>query len=270
GGDFYWVDGGSDEYGHNVAELPNATADSIIADNLPPGFDSTVGAGIGSSWSGNQLSCAGTYGCHGTHSAGDKWAAMKGAHHNNSSGTILAGASSTGESYRFLDGIAGIEDSDWQWTESASDHNDYKGTDDATDRQFDIGTTDYAASAAAGTISYLCAQCHGAFHAKAADDSVYAAGDPWRRHPTDIALPSNAGSEYSAYDNYSVEAPIGRPDLTTIPDNSLVVEGTDIVLCLSCHRAHGSDQPDLLRWDYSTQIAGDSLSGGCFTCHTTK
>lgn len=44
-------------------------------------------------------------------------------------------------------------------------------------------------------------------------------------------------------------------------------------MCLSCHRVHGSEYPDILRWDYSKMIAGDpgdEEGNGCFVCHTTK
>jgi predicted CXXCH cytochrome family protein len=46
-----------------------------------------------------------------------------------------------------------------------------------------------------------------------------------------------------------------------------------IVLCLSCHRAHGSAHDDLLRWDYAGMQAGTTgaeAGSGCFICHTTK
>jgi len=53
--------------------------------------------------------------------------------------------------------------------------------------------------------------------------------------------------------------------------SSVVTPGTDRVMCLSCHRAHGSPYLDMLRWDYNTMIAADSTkSGGCFICHTNK
>ncbi|MEW6600485.1 MAG: cytochrome c3 family protein [Nitrospirota bacterium] len=43
------------------------------------------------------------------------------------------------------------------------------------------------------------------------------------------------------------------------------------VICLSCHRAHGSAQNDLLRFDYSTMNAGNSTNnGGCETCHVAQ
>jgi predicted CXXCH cytochrome family protein len=65
--------------------------------------------------------------------------------------------------------------------------------------------------------------------------------------------------------NYSTEAPVAW----TNPDSPSLE--TAVVMCLSCHRPHGSNQPDMLRWDYRNMIAGDDTkSGGCFTCHTTK
>ncbi len=279
GGDFYWVDAGSDSMGHNVIDLPNNSGVDPALGMTPPGFDETATPGAlgdgqingGSSTWSTQLTCAGANGCHGRHNTANKFEAMQGTHHSNSSG-ILSSPTTIGSSYRFLSGIAGTEDTDWQWTASSTDHNEYKGIHDGTDRQYDITTTEYSDKS---TISYLCSKCHGAFHAKAANDSSYAAGsDPWRRHPTDIELP--ATGEYSAYNpdnggNYSIETPVGRTTLEAAADT--VTPGTDnaIVICMSCHRAHGSDQPDLLRFDYSSIQAGTgTVDSGCFNCHTTK
>ena len=90
---------------------------------------------------------------------------------------------------------------------------------------------------------------------------------PFTRHPTDVVIPNE--SEYQYYTTYSVEAPPGR---TTVPDSAsgIVDPDIDVVPCLSCHAAHATDYPDLLRWDYTTMLAGGGGSGGCFTCHTTK
>jgi hypothetical protein len=42
-------------------------------------------------------------------------------------------------------------------------------------------------------------------------------------------------------------------------------------MCLSCHGAHATDYPDILRWNYDTMNAGGGgLDVGCFTCHTQK
>ncbi|MDL1969471.1 MAG: hypothetical protein LWW94_00580 [Candidatus Desulfofervidaceae bacterium] len=277
GGNFYWVatNGGNDSTkGHNVKYL--AAVDSNLNYD-PPGWDpnATSGftfgqvAGGAANWGSNQLTCAGTYGCHGDHSQADDFAAIYGSHHTDDSvlkaATLdeTAQGTSVGTSYRFLAGIHGIEDSDWEYsaTDGTTDHNEYKG---ASSNQ------DYADKT---TISYLCAECHGYFHSEIGGTS-----HPWLRHPTDIVLP--AAGEYQYYNgnttgggsasDYSIVAPVG---MATLSSRSTATPGTSdaIVLCISCHRAHGSEYPDLLRWDYSTMEAGGGAGNvGCFICHTQK
>ena len=114
----------------------------------------------------------------------------------------------------------------------------------------------------------FCCGCHGNFHIEQADTGA------WIRHPSDAVIPITG--EYVGYATYNPQAPVARPSLTdwTGP-NSLVNEGgtveKDMVMCLSCHRAHGSPYSDLLRWDYQEMIARDNTkTGGCFVCHTSK
>ncbi len=265
GGDFYWVKNGNDALGHNVDGIVDI--DKGIG-RKPPGWDAAATPGIlgdgqingGSGTWGTQLRCAGQVGCHGNHTAADPDAAIKGSHHSNTglTATRAENAATVGASYRFLGGINGLENSQWNWNETASSHNEYYGVS---------VNTSYSNKR---TISYSCAQCHGLFHSSLSTTG----SSPWLRHPTDIVLPNDVGKEYSAYKNYSVEAPVARPTVYTgTEDKSLVTPGTDIVMCLSCHRAHGSPEPDLLRWSYSGMVAGTTGEGaatGCFTCHTTK
>jgi predicted CXXCH cytochrome family protein len=248
GGDFYWVNNGGDALGHNVAELPDNSEDDT---------------------------CAGEYGCHGTRVSGtENFTAIRGAHHGNPSGGSTRAASPTtvGESYRFLAGIKGLENADWNWNETSESHNEYYGVNDDVDRS---GSANWGSR---DTISFFCAECHGLFHGSIDVDTT--AGSPWLRHPTDIVLPGGA-TEYASYnpDNgnvYSVEAPIARPVVpenssSTVTPNDDTTENGAIVMCLSCHRAHGSDQPDLLRWAYAGMQAGTGTADtGCFVCHTTK
>jgi predicted CXXCH cytochrome family protein len=279
GGDFYWVNAGDSAKGHDVIDLPGISGkDSNMPDTEPPGWDQAATTGesfdsksnvvTGSAgWTSKQLTCAGTFGCHGTrHEEG--FGGLTGAHHNNTGGTSsqVSSPSTVGNSYRFLAGIKGLENDGWNWAETASTHNEYYGTNYTADRSAgaNYGTKD--------TISFLCAECHGVFHGTIDGDST--SGSPWVRHPTDIMLP-NSG-EYADYnpDNanvYSVEAPVARPTVPASSSDS-VTPGTDaIVMCLSCHRAHGSPQNDLLRWDYSSIQAGTGTTdNGCFVCHTTK
>jgi predicted CXXCH cytochrome family protein len=286
GGDFYWVDQGSDALGHNVDVIvgPDAAISANIGNN-PPGWDNSYnvdafGADVANSdanWT-VQLTCAGTYGCHGDHSVSGNDAGIVGAHHGNTGGTTTQASSPTtvGGSFRFCAGINGLEDATWNWAETNAAHNEYFGT-----------TYNDAGGAPAGddlrTMSYLCALCHGTFHEGA---QIGGATTPWLRHPTDIVLMSGSRgtTEYSAYNQagappaatYSLEAPVARgapvpaASTATVNTNQSDDDGA-IVSCLSCHRAHGSDQPDILRWDYSTVIAGGGSSNvGCFKCHTTK
>jgi predicted CXXCH cytochrome family protein len=275
GGDFYWVAtglGATDSMGHNVSGL--AATDVAISANIgnnPPGWDPgatngfTFGqvAGGEANWS-SQLSCDGIYGCHGEHSA----SGITTAHHGNTGLTSnqCNVADTIGNSYRFLAGIKGLENGDWNWNETASVHNEYYGVNDTSNRN--QSNTAYANI---DTISFSCAECHGYFHSRIDDTST---GSPWLRHPTDIVLPATGEYQYYNPDNsnqYSVEAPIARPTVPASPSPT-VTPGTDaIVMCLSCHRAHGSPVADILRWDYTTMQAGvGNTDTGCFTCHVNK
>ncbi|MEA3223160.1 MAG: cytochrome c3 family protein, partial [Thermodesulfobacteriota bacterium] len=238
----------------------------------PPGWDPAATAegdfgqvaGGEASWSA-QLTCAGKYGCHGDHSKDTNDAGIRGAHHSNtdSTATRAFSPSTVGGSYRFLGGIKGLENSQWNWAETASVHNEYYGRD---------GNANYDDKT---TINYSCAECHGDFHKTIGSTS------PWVRHPTDIVLPDDTTKEYKFYNpenmhEYSLEAPVARPCVPfnsgkiVTPGDPMTAEGA-IVSCLSCHRAHGSNRSDLLRWDYTDMIAGDNTqTGGCFICHTTK
>lgn len=164
--------------------------------------------------------------------------------------------------YRFLQGhegpenyVTGIESSDWEQVPSASNHNMYQGVINPVDTELDI----------THSISSFCGGCHTNFHRRI---DIGGTSSPWIRHPTDIALPDGS-TEYSGYDpvnSYSPLAPVGWVD-TSVPDRAEAV-----VMCLSCHRVHGSQYPDILRWDYQNDCnAGtDNANCGCFICHTTK
>jgi predicted CXXCH cytochrome family protein len=287
GGDFYWVaDGGlnTDSMGHNVVGISGQ--DAAIAANIgytPPGWhagatpgqlgDGQVNAGV-ATWS-SQLNCAGQLGCHGKHDVVGDFPGIKGAHHGNTgiATTQANNPTTVGGSFRFLSGINGLEHSQWNWGETTGLHNEYNGDNNTANRN-----QSYTTYANKRTISYLCAECHGYYHSQIDDTTT---GTPWLRHPTDIVLGRGAGTEYIAYNPdagnaYSLEAPVARPTVPAtssaivLPNDSSGDTGA-IVMCLSCHRAHGSNQADILRWDYTAMIASSGTSDtGCFTCHTTK
>jgi hypothetical protein len=253
--------------GHNVIDLGATYQEATLTS--PPGDENITGV------TNTNLTCAGVYGCHGDRSVSGNFAAISGAHHADDSvlqfGSIdeTAQGGTVGTSYRFLLGVKGGEDSDWQATASASDHNEYKGA-------VGTGAESTATSPGGGTISGLCAECHGDFHGPGTAGEDIGTSSPWLRHPTDVVLPSSG--EYANYNpdgavagEYSLEAPIARQSIPTLASSSTVTPGTDVVMCLSCHRAHATPYEDMLRWDYTQMEAGIGTSdSGCFTCHTCK
>lgn len=250
GGNFYYRQSAADDKKvHNVLDITGQ--DSILASYEPPGYKAVGGIGPVGAWGTNQLRCAGAYGCHGNRATAvtDQFAAVRGYHH-------ATGATP----YRFLNGIEGKEDDDWE-EEVATDHNVYKG-DDADNT---------------ATISYLCGQCHGNFHkhANLGTTSEVGSASPWLRHPTDIALAASGGSsfttDYGTSINYNTETPVGFEDpvAVAVPITTFTAANAR-VLCLSCHRAHGSGnaQGDILRFAYDDSIgAGSHATTGCLRCH---
>jgi len=262
GGNFYYVaDGYNPDYsrGHNVAEISLQENPPM---DVPPGFIRSViiPGGIGpADWPGQrQLTCAGTWGCHGDRTIEDPYKSIYGAHHTDDS---EIDGSTVGKSYRFLYGITGKEHKDWEYLATIDNHNGYRG--DMNHSSMD-------------TISYLCGECHARFHPHANLGGSREVGQVynslWLRHPSDIAFSTVhggfAGSEYQGYVRYSLEAPVAYSRPT---GGEEVVDMNSIIMCLSCHRAHASQNPDILRWDYDKVIAGSTPSGtSCLTCHTRK
>ena len=87
---------------------------------------------------------------------------------------------------------------------------------------------------------------------------------------------STAGGEHVNYSTYDPIVAVASDDLsagiqTTLQDTAV---NDAIVTCVSCHRAHGSANDDLLRWDYADMDAGTTTVGvvgsGCFKCHSLK
>lgn len=272
GGDFYWVSqAGGDAKGHNVYLV--TTEDGTLG-STPPGFDASLNAAYDN---GQRLTCAGTNGCHGdgldsnSAATADDFADISGAHHG---ADAAIDGSTESKSFRFLKGILGNEDSDWEYQATASAHNQYKGVDRS-------GSSD--ATTAAGSISTLCAKCHGVFHQGAGNiSSADDMSSPWVRHPTDFDMYTVVDKEYGAYGggaigtgggSYVVAAPLASADVSAVKTTVMSAADESIVTCISCHRAHGSPYNDLLRWDYSAMDAhnaGAAADTGCFICHTTK
>ena len=237
-------------------------------------------------------------------------AAVSGSHHNSYDGakdavnyTEGGGASvhdgqAVADGYRFIPGLKGYGNETTRWENvDSTEHNEYYGNNAGT---FGLapeptsgcgichiqGTSlgglssrasfDSTLRVPGNSMSGFCGTCHGNFHSSGAggdyvDNGVSGA---FLRHPSDYVIP-NSG-EYAAYTTYDLSAPVARPTLFTASSGT-VTPGTDMVMCLSCHEAHGSEYDYILRFDYTAQTAGgyDTIAlgqaeGGCLACHSTK
>ncbi|MBW1676921.1 MAG: cytochrome c3 family protein [Deltaproteobacteria bacterium] len=274
GGNYYWVmnAGYGDAYGHNPFELGN-TDGVLSAPPGGPGHEFQVRCSGGGGGPG-----AGARGCHGNrfldYEDAEHDACIKGFHHQNEGGELTT-ANTIGNSFRGIWGVKGYEDPDWEQETTTTKHNRYSGATSPSETT--CGGSCHAPIGWHGetpeydTISGFCAACHGHFHQL--DRNAYGqveygfggtqSNGQWIRHPSDILLPQTG--EYNGYPAYSAEAPVGYTDV------SIPTRATAVVTCISCHRAHGSPYPDMLRWNYNDMNAGGGTNtSGCFTCHTEK
>ncbi len=257
GGNFHWMMNGGDANGHNL--LPISDVDLRFPPNQAPG---------GVARSGECANCHGSLattqsGCQGCHVA---------EHHAEITGVVAGRAEGW---FRFLgsvmqndiaapkgalpteEGVVGIESPDWEQNPLLDQHNAYQGN-----------TGPFSNYLESGSISQKCMGCHGRFHDETISDVV------WIRHPVDVAIP-NSG-EFTGMGSYSPLAPVARPGITETDANFTVVNrGSDQVTCVSCHRAHGSPYPAMMRWGYRDWPGIDShtnqpAENGCAICHTSK
>ena len=246
GGTFKEGAGGvaSDAGVHNVdIALSSLGEDNTFSGaNDIPGLTGTMNHTYGSN-NPNDLTCAGSNGCHGdaTVTTGND-AGIAGFHHGSKSG------------WRYLQiangqaAVVGVGADDWEkamsdgWV-SGDQHNVY------------------SSSTAVG-INKLCANCHPNFHGTANTQS----GSNWIRHPTDNDIPSGWSAVVDYRDN-----PFAFADLTGKTATGTYDDTSAQVACISCHRAHGTPYDDILRWDYNDQEAGSTTIGyGCLGCHTKQ
>ena len=249
------VDNAEDDYQkvHNVRDITAWTYDEREMLYTIPGVDAS---GQSMELDGaSELYCAGYRGCHGRHDetcdTSDK--GIKGFHHG------------TYEGYRYLQSyenfdhipIKGKGSPDWE----------YRGADENNHNVY--YAMDSIGASTADSISALCAMCHGDFHGDNADE--VRSGGNWIRHPTENLL-SAAGFTMDSVNVDVMNNPFGfhgayYEAVSTDSMTNYTAEGGRVT-CLSCHRAHGTHNPDILRFDYGSQSAGStSVTTGCLGCH---
>ena len=275
GGNFYWVqtEGGlnmSDAKGHNVfASNPDGTLSTEAPGNWVNCDNSCHKSLAYTEEQQTSIPELGT-GCTGCH--------LFPTHHASDTGPVIDNSPAGEGWYRFLsahsggstpsgDGVTGIEDDEWQANASLTEHNEYLGNEVSLQSAGGINSL-------GNVMTGFCCGCHGNFH-----EEQNTSGE-WIRHPSDAVIPNTPGSEYAdafgangtGTGTYDPLVPVARPSLSAVSPS--VAIGTDMVMCLSCHRPHGSPYDDLLRWQYNGiggMIAGSGPSTtGCFACHTKK
>jgi len=214
--------------------------------NEPAGFDITENTWYTGELNG--LGCAGTNGCHGNETDLDDMAAIRGGHHDPSAYRIL---------YVGNNGVVGYGAKDYEYAIISG-----KSTGVVTSGD-DQNVNIYSAGVDDPSISEFCSKCHGDFHNESGTTDDCGSASPWIRHPTDVAIPTTWAIGDTGYppdvDDYK-HNPVGY-------DNATFDITKKMVTCLSCHRAHGTANNDLLRWVYTTQDAGNGADYGCLGCH---
>ncbi len=287
GGNFYWVKeglGGDDTTGQNVflgedddnlTEAPGHIGNGNGCTNSCHFNLSQIYPDPG--WSYGK--CNDKYGCEGCHLV---------KHHTNDHPNGESGLVNSRDKgwYRFLAdlhnptmGVQGYEDGVWEaghpnHAPGTTSHNVYVGYD----------ASHSAGDVSKGNVSAFCGGCHENFDRSYAFSKTrgqeYALSGPifqyWIRHPSDTVIPDSGEYASVGGDSHLCDplSPVAEqwPVSDWTPSENIET-GSDCVMCLSCHRPHGSPYRDMLRWDYTQQLAGGgglTEDKGCFYCHTKK
>ncbi len=236
-------EGNNDDNHHGV---------SVSQTNLPAGYaaDEVLGDWYtgDTAGGGDGLGCAGSNGCHGVHDTVDDMEAISGGHHTPGAYRMLFVGNNMA-----TDGIVG---------DSASDYEEELIGGTVLAPQTSDPHNTYSAGVSDPSISEFCAICHGNFHNESGTTDDAGASSPWIRHPTDVSIPTDwtIGSAGYVLDGDDFKHnPVGYDGAVVSTDRKAT--------CLSCHRAHGTENDDLLRWAYTTQDAGSTTAYGCLGCH---
>ncbi len=278
GGNFWWVKeglGGQDEKGHNIFL---SEPDEI--NTMAPGYVTGCATQDGCHQNLHAPNTSGTgdlvgrYGCTGCHMVDDTGHDWRYRHDSTQGGLVTSYPwmrMSKGHQSATAMGPEGIAHATWNAGATPSSHNEYLGNVVLEK------TSSGSMTQQGNTMTGMCMGCHQEFNIQntAADGT----GD-WIRHPVDWVVPdsgefSNAfGAGGSGTGTYEPDTPVARPNLTGWTTSSSSVNlGSDMVMCLTCHMAHGGPFDYMLRWDYSQTIVGTTGPGqgkGCFRCHTDK
>lgn len=243
GGDFFWL---NTDYTYQVragvmgSSLGDNHGHNIVAADFGFAADATNVTAPGGSMNANTLGCTSCHDPHGQVNGG------------TSNGTA---AISVSGSYGAADPIDG------------SIHGNYRLLGDAGYKQINVAAPVATSNGSNGAyVNYgtgmtgWCLSCHGSFN------------DNANMHPTNVAVPAVYNSYKKTGDftgtvdtAFDALVPFERgitdgSDLAMAANSTVGVEdGNDVVMCLSCHRAHASAFDNALRWDgYTSEYIAES------------
>lgn len=116
-------------------------------------------------------------------------------------------------------------------------------------------------------MSDWCGNCHGAYHESGSGSAF--------QHEVDIGLGAAVSTRYNAYQG-DREPTAGLPDTAYLPEVPFEDSGNTTsstegpsprsrIMCLTCHRAHGSSSPSAGRWDFNVSfLVDDGRESGSF------
>ncbi len=150
--------------------------------------------------------------------------------------------------FRMLNGVGPVQGGAGVFVNPAPDAVGLDVTDPAA-----VEAPDLHSAYRAG-MSAWCANCHGLYHDETGRDNF--------EHPVDETLDSD---ERSTYNRYAGAGGMGDAATAYLPDVALEDPGmtttttsgataSSRIMCLSCHRAHGSSAPPAGRWDFRVSI----------------
>jgi hypothetical protein len=270
GGDFYWLNktftwsGGeslADSHGHNVVALDFGLSQDLRLAESP-----------GGNYRSENLSCISCHDPHGKTGGGTRSGALP-VSASGSYGELPGGVSVTG-SYRLLGdshykggGAAAADGYQFFHDAPVARQNTLKRFGESDGSHVDYGTG----------MSEWCGNCHGAI----LQDSHLGAGSFAHPGGSNVMLSSETVSMYDAYINtgdltangtgtgdaataYLQFVPFERgtsdprlldPSSTKGPDTN------STIMCLTCHRAHGSAFRSAGRWDFDAALLAESHPG---------
>jgi hypothetical protein len=230
----------------------------------PPGYNSAaLGADLYPA--GSTLECASCHSPHGGTSyrnlVGYAWKGPLGANASKITPTVAKGAFDATKDVTILGADT--------YVFGTSDMADYYGKDKTVYSRAETPII-FNAGSSSNRMDQFCGVCHGAFHGGIATDGSVGDNTDFVRHPTSVVTMADAahGSPNTTFTSKFGDKNLKVYQVAATPSNV-----TDSPGCVSCHKAHGSNNPFGLIYPNRTAIDATEDGTGtfkdlCKSCHS--